>query len=215
LKVQRALIIIALLTLMGQFTPVIAQPSFTEVVKPTTTEDDLKPNSDIIPEVIPIRSGFEEIVIFRFKYKTDLLQGLEESAAENGIQNAVFLSVIGSAWNFHIHSVSNSEFPSKNIYVKDLDSPADLTSINGYIFEGRLHAAITSANGVMTTCFNGVNELSGPLGYDETIMNPIGKLAIGGRMDHRNWFNGYTKTLMVTHTALDSENFIPLPVFSP
>jgi len=73
------------------------------------------------------------------------------------------------------------------------------------------HAAITFKNGVMTTWFNGEKELSGQVGYAETIINPIGKVAIGGRMDHRNWFNGYIKTLKVTHKVLDPEEFMQWP----
>ena len=73
------------------------------------------------------------------------------------------------------------------------------------------HAAVTFENGVMTTWFNGEKELSGQLGYAETMINPIGKVAIGGRMDHRSWFNGYIKTLKVTHKALSPEKFIQVP----
>ena len=142
-KVPRTLTLFTLLALFSQFDLLMAQPTFTEVAKPTSPEDDSKPNSDSVPEVIPIVCGFENIVILRFKYKTDLLAGLEESVAENGIQNAVILSGIGSVRNYHIHSVSNNEFPSKNIYIKDPDSPADLSSISGYIINGRVHAHVT------------------------------------------------------------------------
>ena len=71
-------------------------------------------------------------------------------------------------------------------------------------------AAVTYENGVMTTWFNGKKELSGQLSYAETLINPFGKVAIGGRMDHRNWFNGYIKTLKVTDRALDPKEFIQL-----
>jgi len=73
------------------------------------------------------------------------------------------------------------------------------------------HAAVTYENGVMTTWFNGEKELSGQLGYSETMINPIGKVAIGGRMNHRSWFNGYIKTLKVTHQVLSPEKFIQMP----
>ncbi len=72
------------------------------------------------------------------------------------------------------------------------------------------HAAVTFEKGVMTTWFNGEQELSGQLGYAETLINPIGKVAIGGRMDHRSWFSGYIKTLKVTHEVLSPDEFIQL-----
>ena len=72
------------------------------------------------------------------------------------------------------------------------------------------HVAITYDNGVMTTYFNGEKELDGPLSYDETIINPVGKVAIGGRMNHIHWFNGYIRTLKVTRTALDPDEFIQI-----
>jgi len=73
-----------------------------------------------------------------------------------------------------------------------------------------LHAAVTFEDGVMTTYFSGKKELSGTLGYAQTIINPVGKVAIGGRMNHVAWFNGYIKTLKVSHTALDPQDFIQL-----
>ena len=54
-----------------------SQPSRTEVTNPTTPADDAKPNSDAVPEVIAIPSQFERIIVLRFKYGTDLLDGLE------------------------------------------------------------------------------------------------------------------------------------------
>ncbi len=74
-----------------------------------------------------------------------------------------------------------------------------------------LHAAITYEDGVLTTYVDGVKELSGAITYAETMINPVGKLAIGGRMNHVNWFNGCIKTLRVTHSSLDPKDFIQLP----
>ncbi len=73
------------------------------------------------------------------------------------------------------------------------------------------HAAVTYENGVMTTWFNGEKELSGQLSYAEVMINPVGKVSIGGRMNHRSWFNGLIKTLKVTHKVLDPDKFIQLP----
>ena len=143
---NRILLFLAAFTLLSQGSFVIAQPVKTEVTKATTPFDDSKLNSDSIPNVIPVKGEFEQIIILRFKYNSDLLQGLEEMADEHGIRNGVILSGIGSMRNYHIHYVSNNEFPSKNIYVKDRDAPSDLVSINGYIIDGRVHAHVTLAN---------------------------------------------------------------------
>jgi len=135
-----------LMVLGGQIHLLIAQPVKTLVVKPTTPEDDSKANSDSVLGVIPISGEFDHILVLRYKYKSDLLQGLKRSVKEQGIVNGVILSGIGSVANYHIHSVSNSEFPSQNIYIRDTDSPADLASMNGYIIDGRVHAHVTLTN---------------------------------------------------------------------
>jgi predicted DNA-binding protein with PD1-like motif len=45
-----------------------------------------------------------------------------------------------------VHSVSNRDFPSKNIITKDPTAPADLVGMNGYIIDGKIHAHMTLAN---------------------------------------------------------------------
>ena len=140
---SRLTMFIFLLTLGTLFGSALAQAVKTEVIKATTSAEDSKSNSDSIPYVIPIYGEFEKILVLRFKYKADLLLGLKAMVSEHGISNGVILSGIGSVRNYHIHSVSNGEFPSKNIYIQDKDAPADLTSINGYIIDGRVHAHVT------------------------------------------------------------------------
>lgn len=73
-----------------------------------------------------------------------------------------------------------------------------------------LHAAITFDHGSTCTYFNGKKELAGELGYAETIINPVGMVSIGDRMNHRSWFNGYIKTLKVSHAVLDPDDFLKL-----
>jgi predicted DNA-binding protein with PD1-like motif len=126
--------------------PAAAQQIRSEVVKPTTPEDDAKPNSDAVPDVYAIRSQFQRVLVLRFKHKVDLLAGLERIAQEEKIGNAVILSGAGSVRNYHLHAVSNRTFPSKNIYVKDATAPADIISMNGYIIDGRVHAHMTLAD---------------------------------------------------------------------
>ncbi len=129
-----------------QSVPVEAQPIHTEVVKSISPEADSRPNSDTVPDVFAIEGEFEKTLVLRFKYKADLLKGIEEMVEVHNIKNAVILAGIGSATSYHIHTVSNGEFPSKNIYIKDPKAPVDITSINGYIIDGRVHAHITLAD---------------------------------------------------------------------
>jgi predicted DNA-binding protein with PD1-like motif len=124
-----------------------AQPTRTEVTKATTPHDDSKANSDKVPEVYAMSGQFQRIVVLRFKYQSDLLAGLEKMVADQKIRNAVILSGVGSLRNYHVHSVSNRTFPSKNVFVKDEKAPADIVSVNGYVINGRLHAHMTLTDG--------------------------------------------------------------------
>jgi len=123
-----------------------SQKTQIQVTKPTTEYDDSKPNSKDVPEVITQTDQIERIVVVRFKFNTDLLEGLEKAVDKEKISNAVILSGIGSVRGYHVHGVSNRDFPSKNFYMKDWEHPADLLSINGYVINGRVHAHVTLAD---------------------------------------------------------------------
>jgi predicted DNA-binding protein with PD1-like motif len=127
--------------------PALAQRTTHEITKPTTVEDDTKPNSGNVPEAYAMSGQLERVVVLRFKYQADLLAGIEKMVKEQNIRNAVFLSGIGSVRNYHVHSVSNRTFPSKNVFIKDPTAPADIISINGYVINGRVHAHMTLADG--------------------------------------------------------------------
>lgn len=118
----------------------------TEVLKPTTPADDAKPNSSAVPDVFAIDGKFERVVILRFKHDVDLLAGLERMVKEQKIKNGVILAGIGSVRGYHYHMVTNRTFPSKNLYIRDPDTPADIASMNGYIVDGRVHPHITFTN---------------------------------------------------------------------
>jgi len=120
-----------------------AQPTQTVVTKATTPADDSKANSDKVPDVYAISGQFERVLVLRFKYQADLLAGIESMVKQNKIRNAVILAGAGSVRNYHIHSVSNRTFPSKNTYTKDPTAPADIVSMNGYIINGAIHAHMT------------------------------------------------------------------------
>ena len=84
-----------------------------------TPEGDKKPNSDKVPDVYAIKGQFERILVLRFKYDVDLLAGMEKMVKQEKIRNAVVLSGAGSVRGYHIHQVSNRDFPSKNMFVKN------------------------------------------------------------------------------------------------
>ncbi len=124
----------------------LGQQTRTEITKSTTPYDDSKPNSDQVPEAYAISGQFERILVLRFKYETDLLAGIQNMVEQHHVRNAVILSGIGSVKGYHLHVVSNRTFPSKNIFVRDPTSPADLIGMNGYVIDGRVHAHMTLAS---------------------------------------------------------------------
>ena len=106
---------------------------------------DLVREGDPVPSPLAFSSNFERIVIVRMTYDTDLLEGLTNAVKKENIENAVILSGIGSLRSYHVHAVSNTTFPSQNVFFKD-EGPYDLTAVNGYVIRGRVHAHITFAN---------------------------------------------------------------------
>jgi predicted DNA-binding protein with PD1-like motif len=114
-----------------------------EVTKTTTPEEDSKPNSDKVPNVYAIEGKFDRILVLRFKFDADLLAGIEQIVKEQKICNAVILAGAGSVRSVQYHSVSNRTLPSKNIFVKNPERPADVVSMNGYVLEGKVHAHMT------------------------------------------------------------------------
>ena len=135
------------LTLLAAATSLAAQETRTETVSAPSAVDDAKPNSDQVPAVYAVEGKFERIVVLRFKYQTDLLGGLESMVRQQKIRHAVILAGLGSVRSYHFHTVSNREFPSKNIYVNNPAGSADIVSMNGYVIDGRVHAHVTFADG--------------------------------------------------------------------
>src|SRR5882762_1334843 len=78
--------------------------------------DDLKPNSDRIPDVYAVTGQFDRIVVLRFKFGADLLAGIEKIVKDQKIRNAVVLSAAGSVRGYQVHQVSNRDLPSKNMF---------------------------------------------------------------------------------------------------
>ena len=94
----------------------------------------------------PSKAKFERVVILRFKHQADPLAGLERMVKEQKIRNAVILAAIGSVRGYHYHMVSNRTFPSKNIFIKNPEAPAAITTMSGYVIDGQLHPHITFSN---------------------------------------------------------------------
>ena len=125
----------------------VAQQTRHEVVNPSANRaDDLKTNSDQVPDAYAMNGKFERIVVLRFKFGADLLAGFEKMVKQEKIRNAVILSAAGSVRGYQVHQVSNRDFPSKNMFVKDPTAPADLIGMNGFVIDGRIHAHMTLAN---------------------------------------------------------------------
>jgi hypothetical protein len=124
-----------------------AQQTRREAVNPAPNPaDDRKPNSDQVPDVYALTGHFERVVVLRFKFGTDLLAGFEKMVKQEKIRNGVILSAFGSVRGYQVHEVSNRDFPSKDMYVKDPTAPADIIGMNGFVIDGRIHAHITLAN---------------------------------------------------------------------
>src|SRR5579871_1095480 len=135
-----------LLLLIVMAAAVSAEESRREIVNPSPTPDgDTKSNSDKVPDVYPIHGHLNRVVIFRFKNDADLLAGMEKMIRQEKIKNAVILSAAGSLKGYQVHQVSNRDFPSKNVFVKDPTAPCDLIGMNGYVINGRIHAHMTLA----------------------------------------------------------------------
>lgn len=124
-----------------------AQQTRHEIVNAAKTPaDDAKPVSASVPDGYAINTKFDHISIWRFKYGVDLLAAMEKMVVEQKVKNAVILAAAGSVRNYQVHQVSNRDFPSKNMFVKDPTGPADMISMNGYIINGKVHAHVTLAN---------------------------------------------------------------------
>jgi len=95
-----------------------------------------------VPDVVTVPSEIKRVVVVRFKYNADLLEGLREAVKNEKIKNAVILSGVGSVTSYHVHAVSNTTLPAKLAYTQR-EGAMDLIAVNGYVLGGRIHAHIT------------------------------------------------------------------------
>jgi predicted DNA-binding protein with PD1-like motif len=135
-----------LLLLVAMAAAVSAQETRREVTNAAANPaDDTKGLSASVPDVYAVSTQFDRVVVLRFKFGTDLLAGLEKMVKQEKIKNAVILSGFGSVRGYQVHQVSNRDFPSKNMYVKNPTLPADIIGMSGFVMDGRLHPHITLA----------------------------------------------------------------------
>ncbi len=134
---------IAILALLATCLLSAQETRRTEVNASPNPADDSKENSSAVPDVYALTGHFDRVVVLRFKYKTDLLAGMEQMVKQEHIQNGVILSGAGSVRGYHVHQVSNRTMPSHDTFEKNPSQPADLVSMNGYIINGRIHAHMT------------------------------------------------------------------------
>ncbi len=132
---MRAIAFLALLA-----AAVTAQQTRKEITNPGAR--DSQPNDPSVPDAYAIPTQFERVLIFRFKYQTDLLDGLRQMIRQNHVRNGVIINGAGSVTGYQVHQVSNRTLPSKNMFVADPTQPADIISMSGYVLNGQLHPHI-------------------------------------------------------------------------
>lgn len=136
-----------LVALLGSCLALPAQETRHEVIHSSGNPAvDTKPNSPSVPDVVAVTGHFQRIVLLRFKYNTDLLADLQRMIRQEKIRNAVILSGFGSVRGYQVHQVSNRNFPSHDLFVKNPTAPADIISMSGIVMDGRVHPHITLAN---------------------------------------------------------------------
>lgn len=121
-------------------TPATAQDSDITLSTTPAHPSDAKPNDPVVPDAYVTTGQFDRVVVVRVKHRADLLAGIQQAVKQEKIANAVILSGIGSLRGYHIHTIANRDFPTKNLFIRRPNSPADLVGMNGYVVNGAVHA---------------------------------------------------------------------------
>ncbi|MEJ2079007.1 MAG: DNA-binding protein [Acidobacteriota bacterium] len=96
-------------------------------------------------EVLSLPTEFQRVELVRLRSGTDLLEGLKKAIKDRQIRNGVILSGIGSVTDYHYHVVSDKNLPPAEEDPR-ASVPMDLTSVQGYILDSRIHAHMTLAD---------------------------------------------------------------------
>ena len=118
-----------------------------QVIQNPATPADGKPNDPAVPDAYVLTGQFDRIVVIRVKSRADLLHGIEMMVKQEHIRNGVILSGIGSLRGYHVHQINNRDFPTRNIFTKELTTGCDLVGMNGYVVNGVVHAHMTLGTG--------------------------------------------------------------------
>ena len=102
----------------------------------------IRHNNHQTGSVQSISTGLERIEIIRMKPGTDMLEGLNNFIKEKKIKNAVIIAGVGSVTDYRYHVVSDKNLPPAEEFPK-ASVAMDLTSVQGYILNGKIHAHIT------------------------------------------------------------------------
>lgn len=73
-----------------------------------------------------------------------------------------------------------------------------------------INAALTYKDNTFKTWVNGVEETNGDVTFTQNILNKIGKVSVGGRMNKLYYYCGLIKELKITLKALDPSDFIKI-----
>jgi len=136
-----------LVALLASCLALPAQETKHEIVNSHGAAADTKALDPAVPDVYAVTGHLQRIVVLRFKFGTDLLAGLQKMIAQEKIRNAVILSGFGSVRGYQVHQVSNRDFPSHDLFLKDPTAPADIIGMSGMVMSGRVHPHITLARG--------------------------------------------------------------------
>jgi predicted DNA-binding protein with PD1-like motif len=102
------------------------------------------------PPAYTLTAPIERMVMIRLRNKTDVLEGLKEAVAREGIRNAIIVGGFGSVIRYHVHVVTAQEPPFGNAFMK-VDKAMDVLNVAGYVIDGRLHPHITLADDKVAT----------------------------------------------------------------
>jgi len=92
--------------------------------------------------MIHITSQFEKVVLLRLDNGDDILASLQRFAADQQIDNALFLNAFGSVTHYHFHVVADGNLPPAEEYPKG-EKALDIVAMSGAVLNGRVHAHIT------------------------------------------------------------------------
>jgi predicted DNA-binding protein with PD1-like motif len=79
--------------------------------------------------------------VLRLNPNDDVLLELRRWVADHAIQNAAFVSGVGSLKAYHAHVVETTNLPPGNIFFKG-EGAYDILTLTGHVVNGKVHAHI-------------------------------------------------------------------------